>query len=254
MFGQSSSKCCKMSLQWALIAGFLYTEIAIVLLLLLPVISPARWQKIFRSRFLNSLSNQASVYFTVLLAVLCLFLLDAIREMRKYSGGGEPGHESHQHLDAEMQVNMRLFRAQRNFYISGFALFLCLVIRRLGILISTQAQLMAENTAALQQARSATTTARNMMVGKGEEAQNNSNEASAQLKEQLKEKEDQLQSVKDELKGKSKELKELQSELNKMKKDHEAMISQQQGLSREYDRLAAEHAKLQDQEANKKDD
>ena len=113
-----------MSLQWALIAGFLYTEIGIVLLLLLPVISPARWQKIFRSRFLKSLSNQASVYFTVLLAVLCLFLLDAIREMRKYSSGHEPGHDAHQHLDAEMQTNMRLFRAQRNFYISGFALFL----------------------------------------------------------------------------------------------------------------------------------
>merc|ERR1719347_1821216 len=30
-----------------------------------------------------------------------------------------------------MQMHMRLFRAQRNFYIAGFALFLCLVIKRL---------------------------------------------------------------------------------------------------------------------------
>lgn len=51
---------------------------------------------------------------------------DAIREMRKYSGElaeqsqGNHGH----HLDAEMQAHMRLFRAQRNFYISGFSLFL----------------------------------------------------------------------------------------------------------------------------------
>lgn len=53
--------------------------------------------------------------------------LDAIREMRKYSekfGAEQEG--THQHLDAEMQVNIRLFRAQRNFYISGFALFLSL--------------------------------------------------------------------------------------------------------------------------------
>lgn len=28
------------------------------------------------------------------------------------------------HLDADMQAHMRLFRAQRNFYISGFSLFL----------------------------------------------------------------------------------------------------------------------------------
>lgn len=47
-------------------------------------------------------------------------------------------HDGHQHLNVEMQGSMRLFRAQRNFYISGFALFLSLVIRRLVTLISTQ--------------------------------------------------------------------------------------------------------------------
>lgn len=39
----------------------------------------------------------------------------------------ESTEHQHQHLDAEMQGSMRLFRAQRNFYISGFALFLSLV-------------------------------------------------------------------------------------------------------------------------------
>lgn len=91
-----------MSLQWTLIAGFLYTEIFIVLLLVLPIASPTRWQKFFKSRFLQSLSNRASIYFLVLLAILVLFLLDAIREMRKYSMAGEHAGE-HAHLDAEMQ-------------------------------------------------------------------------------------------------------------------------------------------------------
>lgn len=89
-----------MSLQWTLIAGFLYVEIVVVLLLVLPVISPTRWQKLFKSRFLQSLSNQASVYFLVLLAILVLFLLDAIREIRKYS---TVEHTEHGHLDSEMQ-------------------------------------------------------------------------------------------------------------------------------------------------------
>ena len=53
------------------------------------------------------------------------------------------------------QMHMRLFRAQRNFYISGFALFLCLVIRRLVALISTGATLEAEKEAAMKQATSA---------------------------------------------------------------------------------------------------
>lgn len=89
-----------MSLQWTIIASFLYVEIAVVLLLVLPIASPRRWQRLFKSRFLQSLSSQASIYFLVLLAILVLFLLDAIREMRKYSNieAGE-----HMHLNTEMQ-------------------------------------------------------------------------------------------------------------------------------------------------------
>ena len=40
-------------------------------------------------------------------------------------------------LTLQMQHQMRLFRAQRNFYIVGFTLFLCLVIKRLLQLIIT---------------------------------------------------------------------------------------------------------------------
>jgi B-cell receptor-associated protein 31 len=91
-----------MSLQWTLIASFLYIEVALVLLLVLPIASPTRWQKLFKSRFLQSINNQASIYFVVLLGVLVLFLLDAIREMRKYSGSTD--HSDHHHqLNLEMQ-------------------------------------------------------------------------------------------------------------------------------------------------------
>ena len=51
--------------------------------------------------------------------------------MRKYSDNPEDAGHAHRdgHLDVQMQTHMRLFRAQRNFYISGFALFLCLYVR-----------------------------------------------------------------------------------------------------------------------------
>lgn len=58
---------------------------------------------------------------------------------------------------------MRLFRAQRNFYISGFALFLSLVIKRLVTLISSLATMQAQSEAALKQATSATLTARDLI-------------------------------------------------------------------------------------------
>ncbi|XP_018315678.1 B-cell receptor-associated protein 31 [Mycetomoellerius zeteki] len=234
-----------MSLQWTLIAGFLYIEVAIVLLLVLPVASPTRWQKFFKSRFLQSLNNQASIYFVVLLGVLVLFLLDAIREMRKYSTNLD--HTEHHHqLNIEMQENMRLFRAQRNFYISGFALFLSLVIRRLVILISAQASLLAQNEAAMRQAQSATTTARSLLSQRtiGESAQNDSNEAHdkavSELKTQIKE-----------LQAKNQEL---ESNLTKERKDKEAVKSQAESLTKEYDRLTKEYTKLTQSSGDKKTD
>ena len=84
-----------MSLVWSLIASFLYVEIFIVLLLVLPVASPQRWQRFFKSRFLAMLSSQAQTYFYLLLFVLVLFLLEAIREMRKYSHNGKLWTKNH---------------------------------------------------------------------------------------------------------------------------------------------------------------
>ena len=64
-----------MSLHWTLIAGFLYAEIAFILILLLPFISPKTWNKLFKSRFLKGLENQLIYYFYVLVAILVLFFL-----------------------------------------------------------------------------------------------------------------------------------------------------------------------------------
>ncbi|KAK9299616.1 hypothetical protein QLX08_007417 [Tetragonisca angustula] len=234
-----------MSLQWTLIAGFLYFEIVVVLLLVLPIISPTRWQKLFRSQFLKSLSNKASIYFLFLLGVLVLFLLDSIREMRKYS----TVHETkEQYLNAEMQGNMRLFRAQRNFYISGFALFLSLVIRRLVILISGQATLLAKSEAVMRQAESATTTAKRLLlqqkINTKETAENDSNEAHDKV----------LSEWKNQIKELQTKNQELENQLSKEKEDKEAIKSQAESLAKEYDRLNDEHSKCLQSSGDKKSD
>jgi len=74
-----------MSVTWALVAGFLYFEIFVVLCLVLPIASPRTWAKVFRSRILSALGNQTQFYFYALLGILALFAIDAIREMMKYS-------------------------------------------------------------------------------------------------------------------------------------------------------------------------
>ncbi|XP_050094516.1 B-cell receptor-associated protein 31 isoform X1 [Anopheles aquasalis] len=245
-----------MTLVWGIIASCLYVEIFIVLLLVLPIRSPQQWHRFFKSRFLAMISRQAQTYFYLLLFVLVLFLLEAIREMRKYSTNGKgsvnetttlcmqwpkflrssspfPDHtHTETHLNVEMQHSMRLFRAQRNFYISGFAIFLSLVIRRLVSLISGQAVLLAQAEASMKQAQSATSAARTLM------SQQKTDDKQPEAK--AKPAGDDVQV--DELK---KKIADLEQELTKERKDKEAMKSQSESLNREYDRLTEEYSKLQ---------
>lgn len=208
-----------MSLHWTLIAGCLYAEIVVVLLFLIPFISNKTWSKLFKSRFLKGIENQFIYYFYILAAILVLFFLDAIREMNKYSDDKMGTDNQHgTHLDAQMQMHMRLFRAQRNFYISGFALFLCLVIRRMVALICANAAIEASHEAAMKQASSASKAAEAMLK-----------DAPASGKDSEMEK----------------KLKEKDQELKRALKDVESMKAQSTNLTNEYDRLMAEKDKLE---------
>jgi len=212
-----------MSIHWTLIAGFLYAEIGAILLLLVPFISTRMWNKVFKSRFLRGLESQLIYYFYVLVAILVLFFLDAIREMQKYSS--EEQHSKTvgmSHLDTQMQMHMRLFRAQRNFYIAGFALFLFLVIKKLVSLISANAGLQAAKEAAMKQAESASRAAESLMTSAGDTTTetNDVNE----LKEALE---------------------KARKEADAAKKDVNSMKSQSESLAKEYDRLMSEKDKLE---------
>ena len=74
-----------MSLQWTLVAAFLYAELALVVLLLLPFISDRFWSMILRISFIRKLERQFIYYFYVVVSMLILCFLDSIREMQKYS-------------------------------------------------------------------------------------------------------------------------------------------------------------------------
>lgn len=185
----------------------------------------------FKSRFLKSFGAQSNTYFTIIIGILVLFFVDSVREMMRYSSLRH--HEiEHSHLDAEMQQSMKMFRAQRNFYIAGFALFLWLVIRRLVTLISFQANLMASNEATLKQAQNASAAARKAMEDLTSDGSNISN-AVKELKEKL----------------------ESQSkELSKANKDRDAMKTQSENLAKQYDELCNLHAKCSSAGGSSKDD
>jgi len=202
-----------MSLHWSLIAGFLYVEIAVMFLFLIPFISNKRWSQLFKSRFLKAVENQLVYYFYIVVAILVLFFLDAIREMNKYSENQL--HADGTHLDTQLQTHMRLFRSQRNFYISGFALFLCLVIKRLVSLITSSAIIEVEREAALKQALSASRAAESLMQD---------DKGASDLEKKLEEKEAELQTA---------------------LADVTSMKAQSLSLTKEYDRLMEEKDKVE---------
>eukprot|EP00088_Acartia_fossae_P070300 TRINITY_DN9369_c0_g1_i6.p1 TRINITY_DN9369_c0_g1~~TRINITY_DN9369_c0_g1_i6.p1 ORF type:complete len:170 (-),score=67.18 TRINITY_DN9369_c0_g1_i6:97-606(-) len=153
-------------------------------------------------------------------AILLLFFLDAVREMWKYSNVEHSDASHASHLDTQMQTHMRLFRAQRNMYISGFAGFLCLVINRLVYLISGNATLQAEKEAALKQAESASRAAQSVLSG-GDGGDNPETKA---LKEKCA---------------------KLEKDLSSANKNVESMKSQAENLTAEYDRLMEEKDRLE---------
>ncbi|MCP9265576.1 hypothetical protein DINM_020906 [Dirofilaria immitis] len=93
---------------------------------------------------------------------------DAIREVRKYANEVAIEASIRHTADSENVVHMRLFRAQRNLYISGFSLLLFLVIKRLVALLSRGAMLEAAAEAAMKQAENASKTAKSYMYGDNE--------------------------------------------------------------------------------------
>jgi B-cell receptor-associated protein 31 len=53
-------------------------------------------------------------------------IADAVREVRKYADVDHLIDHGRHAAEADAIIHMKLFRAQRNLYISGFALFLWL--------------------------------------------------------------------------------------------------------------------------------
>ncbi|XP_062496354.1 B-cell receptor-associated protein 31 isoform X2 [Pezoporus occidentalis] len=229
-----------MSLQWTAVATFLYAEVFLVLLLCIPFVSAARWQKIFKSRLVGLAVAYGNTVFIVLIVILVLLLLDAYRETHKYDVTdrealrSSPGALEHFH--------MKLFRAQRNLYLAGFALLLSFLLRRLVTLISQQALLGASSEAFRKQAEGASQAARRYMedndaLRKLQEAGGDGGSSSPT--------QDENETLKAKVEKLKEELAASKRTLEKAENEVQAMRRQAEGLTREYDRLLDQHARLQ---------
>ncbi|XP_016127176.1 B-cell receptor-associated protein 31-like [Sinocyclocheilus grahami] len=208
-----------MSLQWTAVATFLYAEVFAVLLLCVPFISPKRWSKFFKSRLVTVITTYGNTAFIVIICILVFLLVDAFREIRKYSLT-EKVDLSNNPVAVE-HIHMKLFRAQRNEYIAGFALLLCLL------------------TVFHQKLREA-----------GVEVPEVGGKTKGGVEEDKKNLTEEVRKLKDELDATKKALQKSDSDVKAMKK-------QAENLTVEYDRLLEEHGRLQakcDAQQDKKSD
>uniref|UniRef100_A0A5K3EMM3 Endoplasmic reticulum transmembrane protein n=1 Tax=Mesocestoides corti TaxID=53468 RepID=A0A5K3EMM3_MESCO len=244
-----------MSFLWTLTAAFLYTEAAVITLLLLPIISSKTWNRIFKSRFVGMFTAYASLYFNGCLIILGLMLIEALRHVSAQNKVYQElkSNPSLYKPETESVYLMKLFRAQRNLYISGFSLFLWFVFRRLVTLIADHARVTVAGEASLAQAKSATEAAQRLMSGSP-----TSGSSSADTEGHL-----EVEITK--LRGEINDLKEqLETEVaahKRAKTQVEAITMQAKQATKEYDRVTAECQQLQkklaaiggDSEGKKKD-
>ncbi|KAF6767929.1 hypothetical protein AHF37_11375 [Paragonimus kellicotti] len=156
---------------WHLTAGFLYAEMFTVFLFMLPLFSSRTWSRFFKIGWVQKVAEFSHYYFNFFLVLLGMVLVEALRQVMNQRSAYETlkSHPSDLRPETESLFLMRMFRAQRNLYIAGFALFMWFVFRRLVRLISEHAQMAASQEASLKQAASATAAAERMLNTSGED-------------------------------------------------------------------------------------
>uniref|UniRef100_A0A8C3BC43 Endoplasmic reticulum transmembrane protein n=1 Tax=Cairina moschata TaxID=8855 RepID=A0A8C3BC43_CAIMO len=231
-----------MTFQWTAVATFLYGEVVVILVLCLPFISPLRWQKIFMIPLWSKIAVFWNKMFLTIIVLLIILFLDAFREVRKYSAIQVTEKVANVNTNAIDHIHMKLFRSQRNLYISGFSLFLWLVLRRTITLLTQLAKSMASH-AALETQVNDTTEAAKKYLAENERLQEALNErGSSGNKESAKVINEKLKKEVEHLRG---ELQKTSNALVKANNEVTAIKKQSEGLKREYDRLMREYERLQ---------
>ncbi|XP_037243820.1 tRNA-dihydrouridine(20a/20b) synthase [NAD(P)+]-like isoform X3 [Falco rusticolus] len=230
-----------MTFQWTAVAVFLYGEIGMLLVLCLPFISPLRWQKIFMIPLWSKMAVFWNKMFLTIIVLLIILFLDAVREVKKYSVTHMIEKAVNVNSNAFDHIQMKLFRSQRNLYLSGFSLFLWLVLRRTVTLLTQLAKEMASHAALEAQVNDATEAAKKYMAEK-ERLQEALSEKDISKKKVSAETTDEKLKEIEHLKG---ELQKTSNALHKANNDVIAVKKQSEGLKREYDRLLKEYERLQ---------
>ncbi|CAF0874021.1 unnamed protein product [Brachionus calyciflorus] len=177
-----------MSILWTLIEWVFYLELIFLTLLILPNISPLKWQEFFKSSIALRFSQNINLYFNLIIIALVLLITD-----------DNPGDSSHKSRNCDRQnpVNLNIlmrFITQYKYFMSGSVLILWFVVKRLIMLIQNLNELIHENEAIKRQAESFVNTANNLL-----EESKNDNADSIEMEKELMRNKDEIKRLNKEL-------------------------------------------------------
>jgi len=207
-------------LQWQAVFAVLLVEMGICTIVILPL--PLKYRRAILEGIDKLTKNQTvSTVLKVLFALLAFLFVDCVRSSMRV----EEQLDVHDvvgvgHAQSHCEHFSRLFRAQRNAYMTGFALFLFLMIFRLKEMMMSLIAIEKKGAAVVSQAG------------------NSQKEYERLLEEKNK--------FKAESETARTELKSLQEEVARLRSSEKAIKLQAENQSREYQRLLEENDALHD--------
>ncbi|KAI8087814.1 endoplasmic reticulum protein [Gilbertella persicaria] len=210
-----------MAIYYVLTFGILVTEMILFGLLVLPL--PSRWRHL-SLKFISTSPAMAKAMYVLKIVFGFIFILfiDTINRLQRIESEVE-GEQHHHDYSYETSIKAKRFYAQRNLYLTGFTLFLSLILERTSALVLELLQREED----LKKAKTETTE-----ITKGQQ---------------------RLINMEDDYKKQIDVLQVQIKELKRQKLDYETLKKQADQQQKEYSRLADEHNQLSQSNEAKKD-
>ncbi|KAI7862332.1 B-cell receptor-associated protein 31-like-domain-containing protein [Spinellus fusiger] len=202
-----------MTIYFTLTFVILVVEMVVFGLLVLPL--PSRWRRaILKFASTSPLVNKGLTTLKIVFGFIFLLFIDTVNRLQRI-GTEEADQPTHHHHGHEAELKAKTFYAQRNMYLTGFTLFLSVILERTSTLVVQVLQREEELERVKQDAHSA-----------------------GQDKQRLINTEQTFQLQISELNSEIKRLKQEQLDFATLKKQADQM-------QLEYNRLADEHNRLE---------
>ncbi|KAI9363147.1 B-cell receptor-associated protein 31-like-domain-containing protein [Pilaira anomala] len=203
-----------MAIYYSITFAILVTEMIAFGVLVLPL--PSRWRHAMLKFALGSPAMAKAMYFfKIVFGFIFVLFIDTISRLQRIDSEVEGDQQHHHDYSYETSIKAKKFYAQRNLYLTGFTLFLSLILERTSALVLDLVQREEE----LKKAKTETAD-----VTKGQQ---------------------RYIDMEDDYKKKVDVLNVQIKELKRQKLDFDTLKKQSEQQSKEYGRLAEEHNKLE---------